>query len=214
MIRMVIADDHPMVREGIKSMLMKHADLEVVGEASNGEEAVGLVRATSPDLLLLDLRMPDMNGPEVTERVLSFAPETKIVILTMYDSDADILPAIEAGANSYLLKDVRPAALAEAIRDTMAGRTVLDSHAVQAVTVQLRRPPSRRQGTLRAGDQSAAAGRRRHDQPADRQKPVHRGDDGKNLFHPHFRQTRGQRSNVGRRTHDGRPSRRYGLRHK
>ena len=146
MIRMVIADDHPMVREGIKSMLMKHADLEVVGEASNGEEAVGLVRATSPDLLLLDLRMPDMNGPEVTERVLSFAPETKIVILTMYDSDADILPAIEAGANSYLLKDVRPAALAEAIRDTMAGRTVLDSHAVQAVTVQLRRPPSRRQG--------------------------------------------------------------------
>ena len=146
MIRMVIADDHPMVREGIKSMLMKHADLEVVGEASNGEEAVGLVRATSPDLLLLDLRMPDMNGPEVTERVLSFAPETKIVILTTYDSDADILPAIEAGANSYLLKDVRPAALAEAIRDTMAGRTVLDSHAVQAVTVQLRRRPSRRQG--------------------------------------------------------------------
>ena len=146
MIRMVIADDHPMVREGIKSMLMKHADLEVVGEASNGEEAVGLVRATSPDLLLLDLRMPDMNGPEVTERVLSFAPETKIVILTTYDSDADILPAIEAGANGYLLKDVRPAALAEAIRDTMAGRTVLDSHAVQAVTVQLRRPPSRRQG--------------------------------------------------------------------
>lgn len=146
MIRMVIADDHPMVREGIKSMLIKHADLEVVGEASNGEEAVGLVRATSPDLLLLDLRMPDMNGPEVTERVLSFAPETKIVILTTYDSDADILPAIEAGANSYLLKDVRPAALAEAIRDTMAGRTVLDSHAVQAVTVQLRRPPSRRQG--------------------------------------------------------------------
>ena len=146
MIRMVIADDHPMVREGIKSMLMKHADLEVVGEASNGEEAVGLVRATSPDLLLLDLRMPDMNGPEATERVLSFAPETKIVILTTYDSDADILPAIEAGANGYLLKDVRPAALAEAIRDTMAGRTVLDSHAVQAVTVQLRRPPSRRQG--------------------------------------------------------------------
>ena len=146
MIRMVIADDHPMVREGIKSMLMKHADLEVVGEASNGEEAVGLVRATSPDLLLLDLRMPDMNGPEVTERVLSFAPETKIVILTTYDSDADILPAIEAGANGYLLKDVRPAALAEAIRDTMARRTVLDSHAVQAVTVQLRRPPSRRQG--------------------------------------------------------------------
>ncbi|KFI73609.1 two component transcriptional regulator, LuxR family [Bifidobacterium minimum] len=146
MIRMVIADDHRMVREGIKSMLMKHADLEVVGEASNGEEAVGLVRATSPDLLLLDLRMPDMNGPEVSERVLSFAPTTKIVILTTYDSDADILPAIEAGANSYLLKDVRPAALADAIRDTMAGRTVLDSHAIQAVTVQLRRPPSRRQG--------------------------------------------------------------------
>ncbi|WP_238565584.1 response regulator [Bifidobacterium minimum] len=143
---MVIADDHRMVREGIKSMLMKHADLEVVGEASNGEEAVGLVRATSPDLLLLDLRMPDMNGPEVSERVLSFAPTTKIVILTTYDSDADILPAIEAGANSYLLKDVRPAALADAIRDTMAGRTVLDSHAIQAVTVQLRRPPSRRQG--------------------------------------------------------------------
>ena len=139
------ADDHPMVREGVKSMLLNHADLEVVGEASDGREAIEMARMTSPDLLLLDLRMPDMNGPQVTGAVLDFAPETKILILTTYDADTDILPAIEAGANGYLLKDVRPETLIEAIRDTAAGRTVLDSHAAQAVAGQLRQSSRERQ---------------------------------------------------------------------
>lgn len=138
MIRLVIADDHPLVREGISSMLMKHADIDVVAQASNGKEAVESTLRTKPDLLLLDLRMPDMNGPEVTRKVMAVIPDIKVLILTTYDTDSDILPAIEAGAHGYMLKDVQPAVLAEAIRKTVAGQTVLDSHAAQVVAEQLR----------------------------------------------------------------------------
>lgn len=108
MIRLVMADDHPMVREGIRSMLTRHADLEVVAEAGNGAQAIAAVARTRPDLLLLDLRMPDMNGPEVTRRILAAQPETKVLILTTYDSDTDILPAIEAGANGYRSRTWNP----------------------------------------------------------------------------------------------------------
>lgn len=137
MIRIVIADDHPLVREGISSMLARHADLDIVGEASTGSEAIREVGAVRPDLLLLDLRMPDMNGPEVTRTVLGRWPGTKVLILTTYDTDSDILPAIEAGAHGYLLKDVQPSVLAQAIRDTVAGQTVLDPQAAQAVARQI-----------------------------------------------------------------------------
>lgn len=138
MIRLVMADDHPMVREGIRSMLKRHADLEVVAEACNGAQAIEAVAKTRPDLLLLDLRMPDMNGPEITRKVLASYPKTKVLILTTYDSDHDILPAIEAGANGYLLKDVEPHVLAQAIRDTVAGSTVLNPTAAEAVSKALR----------------------------------------------------------------------------
>ena len=137
MIRLVMADDHPMVREGIRSMLTRHADLEVVAEAGNGAQAIEAVARTRPDLLLLDLRMPDMNGPEVTRKILAAHPQTKVLILTTYDSDTDILPAIEAGANGYLLKDVEPHILAQAIRDTVAGATVLNPSAAKAVSKAL-----------------------------------------------------------------------------
>ncbi|BDR53577.1 DNA-binding response regulator [Bombiscardovia nodaiensis] len=141
MIRIVMADDHPMVREGIRSILARHADLDIVAEASSGAEAVAAVREQVPDLLLLDLRMPDMNGPEVTKRVLSLQQAPKVLILTTYDSDTDILPAIEAGANGYLLKDVEPAVLAQAIRDTVSGRTVLDPQAAQVMATSLQAGP-------------------------------------------------------------------------
>ncbi|RBP99722.1 response regulator [Bifidobacterium xylocopae] len=141
MIRIVMADDHPMVREGIRSMLARHAELEIVAEAGDGGEALAAVEERRPDLLLLDLRMPDMDGPEVTRKALSVDPELKILILTTYDSDSDILTAIEAGAHGYLLKDVEPDVLAQAIRDTVAGRTVLDPQAAGAVARGLKPDP-------------------------------------------------------------------------
>jgi DNA-binding NarL/FixJ family response regulator len=133
MIRVVIADDHPMVREGIRSMLERHADMNIVAQASGGRQALECVRLHIPDLLLLDLRMPDMNGAEVTRRALQLQPGLKILILTTYDTDGDILAAIEAGAHGYLLKDVEPQFLAESIRNTVAGGTVMAPRAAQAI---------------------------------------------------------------------------------
>jgi DNA-binding NarL/FixJ family response regulator len=137
MIRIVIVDDHPMVREGIRSMLERHADMDIVAEASGGQQALDCVKQNAPDLLLLDLRMPDMNGPEVTRKALRIQPNLKIVILTTYDTDGDILTAIEAGAHGYLLKDVEPQYLAESIRNTVAGRTVMAPRAAQAMADHL-----------------------------------------------------------------------------
>lgn len=140
MTRIVLADDHPLVREGIRAMLHRFDDLTVVGEAARGTEAVAVVATLRPDLLLLDLRMPDGDGPEVTRRVIELGTGTKVLILTTYDTDDDILPAIEAGANGYLLKDVEPARLAEAIRQTVHGATVLDPRAASAIATSLREP--------------------------------------------------------------------------
>jgi DNA-binding NarL/FixJ family response regulator len=145
MIRIVIVDDHPMVREGIRSMLERHADMAIVAEASGGRQALELVRQTAPDLLLLDLRMPDMNGPEVTRKALHIQPNLKILILTTYDTDGDILTAIEAGAHGYLLKDVEPEFLAESIRNTVAGRTVMAPRAAQAMADHLHQQRQRPQ---------------------------------------------------------------------
>ena len=116
MISIVMADDHPMIREGIRSMIERHANLKVLGEASGGVQALELVERLQPDVLLLDLRMPDMDGPEVTREARRICPRTRVLILTTYDTDRDILAAIEAGAGGYVLKDIEPARLAEAIR--------------------------------------------------------------------------------------------------
>ena len=138
MISIVMADDHPMIREGIKSMIEKYANLKVLGEASGGARALELVEKLRPDVLLLDLRMPDMSGSDVARKTLQISPDTKILILTMYDTDRDILAAIEAGASGYVLKDIEPFRLAEAIRATASGRTVLDERAARAVTQSVR----------------------------------------------------------------------------
>ena len=135
MISIVMADDHPMIREGIKSMIEKYANLKVLGEASGGARALELVEELRPDVLLLDLRMPDMSGSDVARKAVQISPDTKILILTMYDTDRDILAAIEAG---YVLKDIEPFRLAEAIRATASGRTVLDERAARAVTQSVR----------------------------------------------------------------------------
>ncbi|MBW8871411.1 MAG: response regulator transcription factor [Leifsonia sp.] len=133
MIRIVLADDHPVVREGIRGMLQSYDDIEVVGQAGSGPEAVALVAALRPDLVLMDLRMPGGDGVEATRAISAAHPGTRVVVLTTYETDQDILRAIEAGASGYLLKDIAPAELARSVRAAAAGETVLATSAATAL---------------------------------------------------------------------------------
>jgi DNA-binding NarL/FixJ family response regulator len=124
-IRVLLVDDHPVVREGIRGMLGAEPDISVVGDAASGPEALALVAALSPDVVLMDLRMPGGDGVSATERITADHPGAHVLVLTTYDTDGDILRAVEAGATGYLLKDTPRAALADAVRAAARGETVL-----------------------------------------------------------------------------------------
>jgi DNA-binding NarL/FixJ family response regulator len=140
MIRVMLVDDHPVVREGLRGMLEAEADLTVVGEAGSGEEAVAQARVLETDVILMDLRMRDLDGVGATERILADNPRTTVVVLTTYETDADILRAVEAGASGYLLKDASRADLANAIRAAARGETVLAPSVAGRLVNQVRRP--------------------------------------------------------------------------
>ncbi len=125
MIRVLVADDHPIVRGGIVGLLADTDDIEVIGEASDGLEAVQLAEELGPDLVLMDLRMPGLGGDEATSRILAARPATRVVILTTYESDTSILTAIEAGASGYLLKAAPPEEILAGIRSVAGGQVVL-----------------------------------------------------------------------------------------
>jgi DNA-binding NarL/FixJ family response regulator len=124
-IRVLVADDHPIVRGGIVGLLADTDDIEVIGEASDGLEAVQLAEELGPDLVLMDLRMPGLGGDEATSRILAARPATRVVILTTYESDTSILTAIEAGASGYLLKAAPPEEILAGIRSVAGGQVVL-----------------------------------------------------------------------------------------
>ena len=140
MIRILLVDDHPVVRHGLRGMLDAEDDLRVVGEASSGAAGVDLAAAERPDIVLMDLRMPDGDGVSATEQILARVPGTRVVVLTTYESDRDILRAIEAGACGYLLKDATPTELAEAVRAAARGETVLAPSVASTLVRQVRRP--------------------------------------------------------------------------
>lgn len=140
MIRVLLVDDHPVVREGLRGMLEAEPDLTVAGEAGSGEEAVALARVVDADVILMDLRMRDLDGVGATERILAEHPARKIVVLTTYENDADILRAVEAGAAGYLLKDASRADLANAIRAAARGETVLAPSVAGRLVDRVRRP--------------------------------------------------------------------------
>jgi DNA-binding NarL/FixJ family response regulator len=126
MIRIVLADDHPVVREGLRGMLADEPDLAVVGEAGSGGEAVALVGTLRPDVVLMDLRMPGGDGVEAITKIMAGSESgARIIVLTTYDTDVDILRAVEAGAAGYLLKDSPRADLLRSIRAAARGETVL-----------------------------------------------------------------------------------------
>jgi len=139
-IRILLVDDHPVVRHGLRGMLDAERDLEVVGEASSGPAGVELAAAERPDIVLMDLRMPDGDGVTATEQIVARVPGTRVLVLTTYESDRDILHAIEAGACGYLLKDASPAELADAVRAAARGETVLAPSVASTLVRQVRQP--------------------------------------------------------------------------
>lgn len=135
-IRVVIADDQTLVREGLSLMLGLIDGIEVVGVASNGEEAISLVASATPDVALLDLRMPILDGVEATGKIREHSPDVEVVVLTTYADDDSVMAALRAGARGYLTKDASSEEIEHAIRDAVRGRTRLDP-AVQERLVEL-----------------------------------------------------------------------------
>ncbi len=121
-IRVLLADDHPALREGMAAIIDRQADLSVVAEAGDGREAIALAREHKPDVILMDLQMPEMGGLEAIPAILAELPETRIVVLTTFDGDEDIYRALQAGARAYLLKDMGKDQYLEAIRAVHAGQ--------------------------------------------------------------------------------------------
>ncbi|KGN34202.1 LuxR family transcriptional regulator [Knoellia sinensis KCTC 19936] len=140
MIRVLVVDDHPVVRAGMVALLGELEDVDVVGEAGNGAEALALVPRLSPDVVLMDLRMPVMDGAEATARLRAQPDPPQVLVLTTYDTDADIVRAVESGARGYLLKDTPPTVLADAIRRAALGETVLAPPVAAKLAERLQTP--------------------------------------------------------------------------
>jgi two-component system, NarL family, response regulator LiaR len=145
MIRVLITDDHAVVREGLRTFLELQDGLEVVGEAGDGEQALTQAQQLAPDVILMDLVMPRLDGVAAMRRLRECAPGSRVIVLTSFLDDERLMPAIEAGAAGYLLKDVAPAQLAQAIRAAHAGETMISptvaTRLVQAIAQRAARPP-------------------------------------------------------------------------
>jgi DNA-binding NarL/FixJ family response regulator len=140
MIKVLVVDDHPVVRGGLVGWLAAQADLDVVGEAGDGLEALALVASTHPDVVLMDLRMPRMDGVTATSRIGEQHPGVRVLVLTTYDTDADIVRAVAAGATGYLLKDAPLPLLADAVRAAARGETVLAPPVAARLVSRMRAP--------------------------------------------------------------------------
>jgi DNA-binding NarL/FixJ family response regulator len=123
-IRVLVADDQPLVRSGFRMILEERPDLELVGEAADGVEAVRLARELDPDVILMDVRMPNLDGVEATRRLVDANTRARVLVLTTFDLDEYVYAAVRAGASGFLLKDVQPAELADAIRVVAAGNSL------------------------------------------------------------------------------------------
>lgn len=151
-IKVGIVDDDPLVRSALGLMLGGQADIEVVGEATDGQEALTLVRTAAPDVVLMDIRMPRVNGLEATRRVLAEAKPPHVIVLTTFGADEYVVDALAAGADGFLLKDTPPPEIVAAIRTVMVGEAILSPRATRTLITRLRAEPT--------GDRADAAVRR------------------------------------------------------
>jgi DNA-binding NarL/FixJ family response regulator len=140
LIRILIADDHPIVRNGLRGAFANEPDIEVAGEAANGREAVDRAVREGVDVVLMDLRMPEMDGVQAIAALRERAPGVRVLVLTTFDSETDVLPAIEAGATGYLLKDAVPEELLRAVRAAHRGESVLSPSVAGHLMGQVRKP--------------------------------------------------------------------------
>ncbi len=140
-IRVMITDDHAIVRKGIRALLATEKDIQVVGEASDGAEALAQAQSLTPDVILMDLVMPKLDGIEATKAITAKLPGAKILVLTSFAADDKVFPAIKAGALGYLLKDSGPDQLVEAIRQVYRGEPSLDPAIARKVLFELSHPP-------------------------------------------------------------------------
>ncbi|TWD94501.1 LuxR family two component transcriptional regulator [Neobacillus bataviensis] len=138
MIRVVFVDDHEMVRIGVSSYLSAQEDIEVVGEADNGKKGVELALALRPDIILMDLVMKEMDGIEATRQIIEQWPEAKVIIVTSFLDDEKVYPALEAGATSYMLKTSKASEIANAVRATYHGQSVLEPEVTGKMMVKMR----------------------------------------------------------------------------
>lgn len=143
MIRIILVDDHEMVRIGVSAYLQAQPDMDVIGEAVNGAEAVDLVLSLRPDIVLMDMVMPVMNGAEATKEILAQWPEAKIMIVTSFLDDDKVYPALEAGAVSYVLKTSKAKQIANAIRETLDGQAVLEPEVTNKMMKRMRQGSDR-----------------------------------------------------------------------
>lgn len=145
MIRVLVVDDHPIVRQGLVSVLGDEADLEIVGEAASGREAIARVPRLQPDVVLLDLEMPDLDGVQAIPHLLAARPELRVLVFTAYDTDERVLGAVRAGARGYLLKGASAGEIARGIRAVHAGGSYLEPRVASTLLAEVSSP--RRGGT-------------------------------------------------------------------
>ena len=142
--RLLIADDHPLAREGIRAMLASEAELEVIGEAQDGSEAVNLCRCLEPDLVLMDVRMPELNGLEATQEIKVECPDAKVLILTIYEDLDYLFEAVKVGVAGYVIKDATKRELVEAVRRALGGQSSLDQDLAMRLLQRLGRGDDQR----------------------------------------------------------------------
>ena len=206
-IRILVADDHPVVRGGLVALLRTIPDLEVVGEVSDGDAAVREVHLLGPDVVLMDVRMPGLDGVEATRRIRSGVPGTRVLILTMYDDDATVFTAMQAGAQGYLLKEAEQAEIVRAIRAVVAGDAIFGPGVAERVLSYFADPPAEIRhvvplpGTDRAGADDARAPGPWSRHAGDRGRAVPLAQDGQQQPDRRLRQAPGRR--PGRGDHPG-----------
>lgn len=137
-IRIVLTDDHAVVREGTFQLLQREPDIEVVGEASNGQEAIDLVESLKPQVVVMDIRMPDMGGVEATKEIKKRFPDVEVLVMTAYDDDEFVFASLEAGASGYLLKTAPVKELIKAIHEVAEGQSALDPSVARKVLRQIK----------------------------------------------------------------------------